>query len=344
MPSQLDSFDILVINEPWRDDEADAGCKDALTNFASSIGDEGQTGSATAACQLSVWTEKSYRLAVQSIADRERQAITGIVGHSFGALPATAAAKAFPDAFLLLSAPIAPPTVPGSQVVADRRFSVETALDQSYARQCKILGFDCSLTGTQVATSAIARTSPIVVTSRSKPVTNSDVAVATLAALYGIDTNERWLWKTLAQLPDLDPESTAQVGKFADQLLMRHGSGNIAPGLGAFIEGFCTSYTGWSPDTETSKGPSSFLRDLGMQCAQTHVSAGWNLDGVGERTGPTCIYGNEADPVTPNVWAVQWAQLLPKAALVQYRHNGHASLSIATSSVFAGQCPIIGGS
>ncbi|WP_412538447.1 hypothetical protein R8Z50_21645 [Longispora sp. K20-0274] len=333
LPNTLSGYDLLLIDEPWVGRPAEPGCAGAVSAFVATVLDPAAPAapSVSAACSPASWTAADYTAALDGILTREGRTLTGIVGQSFGALPASAAALRHPGAWLVLNAPIAPPGTPGDTVLGDRTEAVRAALTSSYATQCAALALDCARTGPDVVADAARRTTTRAVTGRSQPLTSGDVGVAALAATYGLAANERWLWPTLSRFPDVSDDDALQLGRLSDQLLQRYGRGQVATDLAAFVTTTCRAYRGWSEPP----GPTTMLTRIAGQCARDPGTAsGW---AAAPRPSRTCVYGNETDPVAPGTWADGWAQRLGVPA-AHYRHAGHASLATAVKLTPGGGC------
>ncbi|MEV0271498.1 alpha/beta hydrolase [Hamadaea sp. NPDC050747] len=340
LPTSLDGYDVLLVDEPWTQQTATSQCSDARRRFAAAV----TTGPATAtgllpACQLAAWTEDRYTAAITTILTREHRTLTGIIGHSFGALPATAAARAFDTAWLVLSAPIAPATVPGRQVIDERITTVYAAFDRSYASVCAPAGLDCHRTGQAVLQAAITRTTTLTVAGRTRPLTSADIGLAAVAAAYGMQSNQQWLWTTLARMPKVSDDAAVQLGRMADQLLMRYGDDSVSINLTGFVAGICASYRWGQPLPGPAGLPESLLAQTGRECAPV-TAPGWQTTPMPARTGAVCVFTNTTDPVTPTSWATAWQQLIPAATITTYTYNGHTPLAMAVRQSPATVCPI----
>ncbi|WP_214108142.1 hypothetical protein [Acrocarpospora catenulata] len=337
LPPSLAADDVLLISEPWVDRPVPAGCGAALSEFGAEVsGNHPAQGSFLTRCAPATWTRTAYVAALEAILRHESRSLTGIVGQSFGALPAAAAAAAHTDAWLVLNAPVAPATTPGTAVLGERVTALHAALDRSYSRTCVPLGLDCGESGRRVADAAVRRAT----------VTEAgDIGLAALGASYDLRTNERWLWSTLSRFPALDQETGLQLGRMADQILQRYGGGEIALDMAAFVAGMCQSYGGWDPPARVQNGaPETLLVHVADQCEGRRTAAsGWETQPAPIRRGATCVLGNSLDPVTPGVWAARWRAVLSRSTFTAYRFDGHASLATAVKLGGHSNCgPLIG--
>ncbi|MEH1057064.1 hypothetical protein V6U89_17915 [Micromonospora sp. CPCC 206171] len=328
LPAAIAGYDVLLLREPWTRRDRPQDCLGRLNQFGAEVSagrpaavavDEGR-------CKVPVWTSSSYQAAVKAITSAEGRPLVGVVGQSFGALPAVAAARTMPDAWLLLNAPIAPPGQTGRALLKQRADVLTESLDRSYADECRALGLDCRLTGSQVVSNAAARVGGRMIGGRTRPMGAGDVDLAAIAAAYDLDANQRWLWRTLTALPALDDRDWATIGRLADQLLQRFDSQKISPKLGAYVAGMCASYDHWAPDS----GLPVFFRALAGQCQIAgRATDGWSAIlpvTAPQRRAPTCVLVNDHDTVVAPGWAEQWGEMLPRSTVRHYRYRGHVPL------------------
>ncbi|MCT9935184.1 hypothetical protein N5079_33785 [Planotetraspora sp. A-T 1434] len=333
LPPALAADDVLLISEPWVDRPVPAGCGAALREFGMGVSrNRPAPGSLLSRCSPATWTRASYVAALDGILRHEGRSLTGIVGQSFGALPANAAAVTHPGAWLILNAPVAPATTPGTAVLGERVAALHAALDRSYARACVRLGLDCGDSGARMVGAAVRRASGTAAGTAA-----GDIGLAALGSSYDLRTNERWLWSTLSRFPALDEGTGLQLGRMADQILQRYGGREIALDMAAFVAGTCLSYGGWDPQARVPDGaPETLLVHVADQCEGRRAAAsGWDTGTTPIRRGATCVLGNALDPVTPGVWAARWRKVLSRSTFTAYRFDGHASL--ATAAKLAGR-------
>lgn len=333
LPGALRAYDLLLVREPWAGRQKPAGCEQAVRRFGAAIAGGGDAPALLreGGCPLPTWDARAYAGAVRAILHTLGRPLAGIIGQSFGALPAWAAAQAEPAAWLLLNAPIAPAGYPGAAVVRDRAAAIERALDRSYVNSCRPAGLDCAAPASAPVAAAVARVGSVRVAGRLQALGRGDVALAVLAATYDLRANERWLWETLAKIPNVDTDTWLQLGRLADQVLQRFGDGQVSVQLAAYTAGICRSYGGWSGGPAASPDrPDALLAYVAEQCtrAAPAADAAWPSPSGG-RPGQVCVLANDDDPVAPAMWADRWAAELGSSDVLRYRYAGHASLARA---------------
>lgn len=337
LPEAASQYDILLIREPWAGHRWPHHCMTRLNDFGVAIAD-GRADAppiVDAKCAMPAWTDASYRAALTAVLRAERRPLVGIVGQSFGALLAVAAAQVSPTAWLLLHAPIAPPDTPGEALLTQRAGALSRALDASYASHCKALGLDCRTAGSRLLDEAMSRVKAKTVDGRTNAITSGDVSVAAIAAAYDLQANQGWLWRTLAALPDVADRDWVTIGRLADQLLQRSDSRLISPKLAAYLAGMCASYTRWSVAPNLLP---VFFQALSQQCQHSQpATAGWSRSSLAtsNRRAPVCIIINEQDTVVDPVAAGGWARRLPNSVTMHYHYRGHISLAQAMKAVKA---------
>ena len=331
MPDQLRKYDLLMIREPWTATPPDEACLAGLRSLGKALSDGSAYESVTGtSCHLSQWTSNDYQRAIDAILAIEMRGLTGIVGQSYGALPAAAAAHHIPTAWLILNAPIAPSSLSGDGLVNGREAAFEAALDASYRRQCAKVKSSCSAKGTSVAAAVLSRMKQKVLKQRSSPLRAGDVELAIMAAAYDLKANESWLWKTLTKLPSIGDEDWTLLGRLADQLLQRSGSaGDISPRLAAYFAGVCQGYRGWTPAKDRQAEMNLLLRATAAECAKARITpSGWVTTPV-RRRAEVCLYFNEQDTVASPRDAAAWKKTFPSYSMHTYRYSGHLSLDRA---------------
>ena len=334
LPAPLQRFDLLLLREPWARTEPAGACRQALRVLGQRLSDatDPPVGSVTAACTMRTWDARSYVAAVNAVVAAERP-VTGILGQSYGALPAAAAAREWPDAWLVLNAPIAPVGSSAWQLMQGRQKALTAALDASYATVCKRLRLDCSVRGSAVAARAVnsmaaTHSSP----SRSAPLRTGDLQLAIMAAAYELGVNQTWLWKTVATPGDRSEKDWLTLGRLADQLSQRSGGdGAVSPRLAAYFSGICSSYTGWRTIGARDRQLHLLLRAIVRQCAEAdHRQSAWNVEQAApKRSGPVCLLVNTADPVVEARAARAWIAVFPGTRVRTYSYLGHLSLDRA---------------
>ncbi|MBV1849975.1 hypothetical protein [Catellatospora tritici] len=337
LPDSLKASDILLVNEPWVGTTLDDACEAALEGFVRHI--VGGSAEPRPLCAVRTWTAQTYTAALHAILEQEHATLTGIVGQSFGALPAAAAGGAYPAAWLLLNAPIAPADVTGAEVTRARVQNLNEAIDRSYTASCQAIGLDCARRGVDVLHELIDRAPDVAVAGRSQPITRGDLAAAAFGAAYGLAENSRWLWTTFSRWPDVGTEVQQQVGRMADQVLTRYERGRVSPAMAGFVAGMCSSYAGWTdgPQVDATQ-PQALLVATQRQCAaQASAAPAWPAVRV-QRTAMTCVASNDRDPVVSRAWAQAWQRLMPGAHLATYTHDSHASTAIAAGLIRDSAC------
>ncbi|WP_162908355.1 hypothetical protein [Allorhizocola rhizosphaerae] len=347
LPTQIDKYDVLLINEPWVSATATRECTRAMTEFTKSV-ILASTPSAKpigAQCSLPVWTQDRYTTALKAVLAQLGRPLAGIVGHSYGALPAAAAALAFPHAWLILNAPIATPDTPGSEVMSQRIKSINQELDRSYQSHCAALGLDCGSAGHEIAEKAISTITTVTVPSRANALSKGDFAAAIIGSLYGLGENATWLWTTIAKIASLDEVTRAQVARMADQILMRYGDNQISERLAAFIKGTCNSYQQWPIQRPSGAVLHTFFDHVTYQCGlAAPASSPWDVRNLRARPRNACVYSNLTDPVTPSIWAHKWVEIFgDDVAANTYTHQGHTTLSVALKLTQDNSCALLNG-
>lgn len=331
LPPSVLSNDLLVVREPWASEASHPQCDDALKGFGEALSREqfGPPIFTAGKCSSSSWGAAGYTHAVSRILEVEKRALTGIIGQSYGALPAAQAASANPKAWLVLHAPIAPARNGASVVMLGRASALGNALDVSYEKTCQPLRLDCGKRGSRIAGDAIRKMTDRQVVNRGQPLRRGDLALAVMAAAYDLQANERWLWPVLTSAPHLNDQDWASVGRLADQLIQRYGEGSVSPRLGAYISGVCQSYTGWDSEIRLPLPELSLLlRAVIAQChAQPSLKkSGWSAKPI---EGATCVIINDHDTVVDIKGAQAWSTVFPAATFDHYRYAGHLSLGRA---------------
>ena len=330
LPRALRPADVLILREPWAEQPPPAACG-AASNALVRPGPRHTAPSVRSdGCLLTGWSAQTYQAALAVVLAKEQRGLAGIVGQSFGALPAAAARAVAPDAWLVLNAPIAPGDQPGRSVLADRITSLETALAGSYQRACSTIGADCGLSAVSVLSSAVGRTPEVVVPGRSQALTAFDFNMAVVAAAYDLAGNEDWLWRTLHRLPDIGEADYVQIGRLADQILQRSGSGEVSVRLLAYAHGLCASYRGWDLEEKQARpgGVGDWFLRLGALCSASSPGHGaWAPPEPSK--GRVCILANDGDSVTSASWGMAWKRLFPHAHVAHYRFAGHTGLDRA---------------
>lgn len=326
--------DLLLIRDRWAASATTPACSKAVADtFRSAAAAHRFLGPARS-CPLLGWTSRSYAAAVRAILAAEHRTLTGAIGESYGALLAYAAVTAEPSAWLIINAPAAPGAATGQTVISDRLTALDAALDRSYQGVCRKRGADCAARGSVIARDAARRlAAPVQISGRSQAITAADVALAVLSASYNLDQNGEWLWRVLTALPHLSDQDYLQIGRFADQVLQRYGSGDISVSLGGYVAGLCLGYRGWSAGVDAEvTSPGWLLQRVSATCEETSIPSSAGFDGPKPLPGSrVCVFGNDLDPVSPASWAATWASSLgvkPIRYSVQ-AHVGLASLTVA---------------
>lgn len=118
----------LIVREPWARQAASTSCGRQLQELGDSLS-HGEPGEPVLVgeCHFTNWSADQYIAALKAILEYEKLNLTGILGQSYGALPAAEAARAFPAAWLLLHAPISPPGRPATDVLKGRAQALRNA-------------------------------------------------------------------------------------------------------------------------------------------------------------------------------------------------------------------------
>ena len=338
LPDQLRSYDLLMIREPWASTPPGKQCLDGLRTLGESLSEAATQRPVTdTTCHLTNWTSTTYLQAVDAVLGAEGRPLTGIVGQSYGALPAAEAARHLPDAWLILNAPIAPSSLSGDSLLKGREAAFESAIDASYARQCVKLKTPCSVKGTAVVTAALSRMGEQALKQRSTPLRAGDLELAVMAAAYDLRANESWLWRTLTALPAISTDDWSLLGRLADQLIQRAGGGgDVSPRLAAYFAGVCRSYAGWAPADGNRRRMNLLLRATAVECAAAGTRAsGWASSPVSRRAD-VCLFLNDQDTVARAADAAAWEKIFPGSAVHTYRYDGHLSLDRATRLIRPG--------
>jgi hypothetical protein len=335
LPDHLRAYDLLMIREPWAATPPGEACLAGLRSLGASLSRGSVQSPVTGAlCHLTNWTSSTYLRAIDAVVAAERRGLTGIVGQSYGALPAATVARHKPDAWLVLNAPISPTSISGESLLNGRGAAFEAGLNASYARRCAMRKVPCSTKGTAVVTAALSRMKDQTLKQRSKPLRAGDLELAVMAAAYDLTANESWLWQTLTALPAISDKDWLLLGRLADQLLQRSGgSGDVSPRLAAFFAGVCQSYEGWPRADRHRSGMNLLLRAISVECAAGRTTPGdWENSPVRQRA-EVCLFVNEHDTVASAADAAAWKKVFPGSSVHQYRYNGHLSLDRATRLV-----------
>lgn len=339
LPASLRDDDVLLVRDLWGSASPGHDCVAAVNDYFGSDSAASTTPDALDACPSLGWTAQNYGAALARILAVEGRPLAGAIGDSYGALPAYTAAVTNPGAWLIVNAPITPGMTSGKSVVQDRARALDEALDRSYAASCGRLALDCDIRGSQLARDAAAQVRPSTVSGRSQTITARDAGLAVLSASYNLAVNGDWLWRTLSHMPHLSDAEWTQVGRFADQILERYGTGKISGQLGAYTIGLCVGYDRWGGGWDAPTSDPSWLLDrVAAACAARPSAApGWPAPRPLTH-GAACVYANRWDSVSPVSWGRSWARQLAIAP-VSYSVEQHANLASAVS--LGGRCQIL---
>lgn len=334
-PALVASIDLLILREPWTRHEVDKRCADAGKSLVAAAVDQTAGPVGLDECAGLAWHKSEYVAALREILRKESRTLTGIIGQSFGALPAMAATEAAPGAWLILNSAVAPASTTGAAVVAERAAALGAALDMSYQRWCVTLSLDCHRHGREVADTAVRTFTNRPVDGRTRPLTAGDAGLAILGAGYDLEANGQWLWRTLSSIPNASGPDLVSLGHFADQIAQRYGDDTTAPSMAAYLAGFCGAYQGWSDPDKTSALAlyETLFRTIATYCAGTSSPAGWPSRPHPSWRGKSCVLVNTNDPVSPADWTARWARGLPQTQVKRFSYLGHASLQLAMSRV-----------
>lgn len=325
LPAPLDRFDVLIIREPWTAQGKSEACSEGAAEVASYLSEAGQPVEALLDCDMQTWDEEGYRSAVLAVGAAIEGEIVGIVGQSFGTLPALSAAKAMDDAWLVVNAPMAPPSGDPLDLVDQQTAQLERVLNDDFDRWCHEQQCETSL---DQVWSRVADAGP------TAGVSSDEFVLAALAAAYNLESNGDWLWDTMYRHPSLDTATVDQVERMASQLLRRYGDAQIDPSMAAYALGLCRTYTGWDEHSlAPGSGPAGSLTRMSSLCGQLTPSKAptWQLDELSE-LGASCIILNDLDPVVAPAWGEDIAQSIGHAEISRIERAGHVSVSTVLST------------
>ncbi|MCH7229583.1 hypothetical protein L0U85_01705 [Glycomyces sp. L485] len=270
-----ESYNLLVLEEPWVASEVTDQCSSAMAEYYRNL----RNGSAQAevgvdgvleSCELSGshygFTADTYTTLVANIASEEQIEVTGFIGHSFGA-----ARLAYLQTGL--------PTVHPEWAVLTRPFPVGAGIDEVIDARLGLL---------QDLQAGEIHWEDQSISSRSLPVTQFDAVSAIISTGYVESAEVNEILDAVQN--DSDPEL---IGKLSDQLWMRYGVDSLSPGMLAYWEELC-GVAGANSPIDDGRGLRQILQSNAAPCESERI----NLT-IDTSITPTCMTGSSADSVTP---------------------------------------------
>jgi hypothetical protein len=242
--------------------------------------------------------------------------LVGFIGVSFGSIRRTyLSGRMTPDWTIILD-----PSPPTGALPAYLRGRARTT-EQNLQSACE----ECGPTSPEQLQQSIDRynANPVEISGRSIPVTGSDVTSAALAVSKSSSDD---LAHAVLGLVGGD-RAALEIAKASDAIWGRYGESDMAPGMFAYFQETCSTYTsaGTEPVYETTPGPLRTLQVIHSVCDSIRASG----DGPArsDMTGHFCIVAHVRDAVTgPS--ASRWAALNDDAELHLLSPGVHAAVPI----------------
>jgi hypothetical protein len=297
------SVNLLVVEEPWAQQDVPAPCRAALTAFYRAVRSEphpeGPARALSTACGIGSqpprWghSPQGYREAVAAIARTERLALRGVVASSFGSVRwqwLSQAPTAATVAWVVLLRPY-PLGATGSELVGARAAAVTRLL----GRPLQPL--------TDTAT----------VDARTTPVTRFDQLSAAVELGYVEDPG------ALAAV--LDGRDLTRIARLSDALWLRYGTEDLSPGYVAYLDEVCPTGGTW-PDAEPVESVRGVLVASHLPCRSLPAAAPARST---QPRQPTCVVTSPRDAVTPEPLVRRTYTRWTKVAFVRVAGLAHGS-------------------
>lgn len=317
LPAPLDRYDVLLIREPWVGQRESQPCVSGASDVATQLAAGTADTDSLLACDMLGWSETAYQNAVTAVGEAIGERVVGVVGQSFGSLPALSAAEILTDAWLVINAPMAHPSLGAANMAADQSAQLWQVLQADFDRWCA--GNQCGASLDEAWSRAMGARS-------ESDLDSSELSLAALAAAYDLEANGDWLWRTLQAYPHLETQTVNEVERMISQILRSYGDSQIDASMSAYALGLCHGYDGWSGvEPASGAGLSGALSRMSSLCAQLAAPGQapvWELNELTD-VGPSCIIVNGSDPVVASAWGTALSASIRHAEAIEIDRSGH---------------------